>query len=63
MEFLLILVPIAFIAWLVIGNVVNDRQEAKRNQEEQKPSDSKVNTNVTIGGGGADNACDSDSEW
>ena len=61
MEFLFILVPIALIAWLVIGNVVNDRKEAKRNQE-QKPSDSKVNTNVIIGGGGADNACDSDSD-
>ena len=33
MEYLLCILPIALILWLVIGDIVNDRQESRRYQE------------------------------
>jgi len=33
MEYLLCILPISLILWLVIGDIVNDRQEARRYQE------------------------------
>ena len=33
MEYLICILPIALIAWLLIGDIVNDRQEARRYQE------------------------------
>lgn len=33
MEYLICILPIALILWLVIGDIVNDRQEARRYQE------------------------------
>lgn len=33
MEYLICILPIALILWLLIGDIVNDRQEARRYQE------------------------------
>lgn len=33
MEYLLCILPISLILWLMIGDIVNDRQEARRYQE------------------------------
>lgn len=33
MEYLICILPLALIVWLVIGDIVNDRQEARRYQE------------------------------
>ena len=33
MEYLICILPIALIAWLLIGDIVNDRQKARRYQE------------------------------
>ena len=33
MEYLICILPIALIAWLIIGDIVHDRQEARRYQE------------------------------
>ncbi len=33
MEYLICILPIALVLWLLIGDIVNDRQEARRYQE------------------------------